>query len=163
MAFPEIPPGLPFPKGGEFIYGNSMNLEAFPPLKRGNKGDLTAFQMAKSSQNYIFGASCQSRKNKGRKGFFASRPGRRERIASSKYFKIFLFFPKRKIYPRANGGILPLRGSFARIVLSPCRILRVKTFIAHEERGGTALYGPGKLNRGGLRQPILLTGWRKTR
>jgi len=103
-----------------------MNLEAFLPLKRGNKGDLTAFQMAKSSQNYIFGASCQSRKNKGRKGFFASRPGRRERIASSKYFKIFLFFPKRKVHPRANFGFFRLRGTFARIVLFPCRILKVK-------------------------------------
>jgi hypothetical protein len=66
-----------------------------------------------------------------------------------KYFRIFVFFPKREIYPRANGGILPLLGSFARIVLFPFRILTAKTFIAPEQGDGTALYKPGKLNRGG--------------
>jgi hypothetical protein len=35
MAFPEIPPGLPFPKGGELIYRISINPGPFIPLKRG--------------------------------------------------------------------------------------------------------------------------------
>jgi hypothetical protein len=35
MAFPEIPPGLLFPKGGELIYRISINPGPFTPLKRG--------------------------------------------------------------------------------------------------------------------------------
>jgi hypothetical protein len=34
-ALPEIHPGLPLPKGGEVICGNSMNLEAFSPFEKG--------------------------------------------------------------------------------------------------------------------------------
>jgi hypothetical protein len=65
-------------------------------------------------------------KTKDRKGLIYLRTARHEGIVSLKYFKIFLFFPKRKAYPRANCGFLRLRGSFTRIVLFPCRVLKVK-------------------------------------
>jgi hypothetical protein len=34
-TFPEIPPGLPFAKGGEVIYENSMNHWTFSPFEKG--------------------------------------------------------------------------------------------------------------------------------
>jgi len=34
-AFPEIPTGLPFAKGGEVIYRNSKDPEAFSPFEKG--------------------------------------------------------------------------------------------------------------------------------
>jgi hypothetical protein len=34
-ALPEIPPGLPFPKGGGVIYGNSMNHNAYSSFEKG--------------------------------------------------------------------------------------------------------------------------------
>jgi hypothetical protein len=45
---PEIPPVLPFSKGGELFgirWSNSFHF--FPLWKRGMKGELTAFQKAK--------------------------------------------------------------------------------------------------------------------
>jgi hypothetical protein len=32
---PEIPPGLPFPKGGEGIHENSVNRSTFSPFEKG--------------------------------------------------------------------------------------------------------------------------------
>jgi hypothetical protein len=32
--FPEIPPGLPFPKGGVVLYGNSLNNGAFSSFEK---------------------------------------------------------------------------------------------------------------------------------
>jgi hypothetical protein len=34
-AFPKIPPGLPFPKGGEVIPGNLIVHEVFSPFGKG--------------------------------------------------------------------------------------------------------------------------------
>ena len=41
----EIPPGLPFPKGGEPLYMPSIKNPTFPPLKKGRceKNDLSLF------------------------------------------------------------------------------------------------------------------------
>jgi hypothetical protein len=33
-ASPEIPPGLPFPKGGVVLYGNSLNNGAFSSFEK---------------------------------------------------------------------------------------------------------------------------------
>jgi hypothetical protein len=51
---PEIPPVLPFSKGGELSgirWSNSFHF--FPLWKRGMKGDLTAFQKAKRLQDFM--------------------------------------------------------------------------------------------------------------
>jgi hypothetical protein len=42
-ASPEIPPGLPLPKGGEFFYRHWKNDSAFPPSKKGDEGGFNGF------------------------------------------------------------------------------------------------------------------------
>jgi hypothetical protein len=42
-AFPEIPPGPPFSKGGEVMYGNSMNHKAFSPFEKGGLRGIWQF------------------------------------------------------------------------------------------------------------------------
>jgi hypothetical protein len=46
-AFPEIPPGLSFSKGGELFPRCSPKDRVFPHLKKQNEGRLPAFQSAK--------------------------------------------------------------------------------------------------------------------
>jgi len=42
-AFPEIPPGLPFSKGGELLGDSRWKIPLFPPLEKGEKGGFYGF------------------------------------------------------------------------------------------------------------------------
>jgi hypothetical protein len=56
-ALPEIPPALPFSKGGEVWGIDGEFLPLFSPLEKGDEGDLTAFQNGKLLPR----EKCQSR------------------------------------------------------------------------------------------------------
>jgi hypothetical protein len=101
-------------------------------------------------------------KTKDRKGLIYLRTGRHEGIVSLKYFKIFLFFPKRKVYPPGKLQFSPSSGQLhPDWPVSWQNLEGLKKFAAHEQRDRSALFGPGKMNRARLRRPILLTGRRK--
>jgi hypothetical protein len=44
---PEIPPVLPFSKGGELLGNPQWKIPLFSPLERGRKGDFMGFQKIK--------------------------------------------------------------------------------------------------------------------